>query len=444
MTGDHLSPKQRSKDVKLILNSFLDSEEWDEARYDEVNFGDIPEELWKIFPSNERYIVEIMKFAGIVNREAILRLKSEKAVEEMFNYVVVREKLVEDKKAMFGIFAKDLSLLSIKPGLKPTFKRFITKVENLIPNRSKEAKRRAPDTPDKSVLPKAKVARQSMSTPSDEVKHTTADDLRTRQLKWLAKAVEKHGKEVSGEDQRESFLITSSVSDSFNFKCLQVNCFETFAIKYSSKSKSYNMYNIHRHITQSCWLSSSSKRKAKFSSSKPSKPTNYFGTSERKNAQGPSTAASAKKTIDLRLSTDRIFIPSDELDTDFDKIEEVKDHVTHKEVVSVAEDFEREAAPSTPSSPSQTPTLKTPATPEIPCAPPTPSLSQTPGLETRPTPATPSAPSTTSSLSQTPALETPSMPATPSAPSTLSSDSDLQEETSLNENTEENTSSKNL
>ena len=56
----------------------LDVEEWDEAKYAEVNFGDIPEALWKIFPSKKSYIVTMMKFAGFVNREAILRLKCER------------------------------------------------------------------------------------------------------------------------------------------------------------------------------------------------------------------------------------------------------------------------------------------------------------------------------------------------------------------------------
>ena len=34
---------------------------------------------------------------------------------------------------MFRIFSEDLSLLTILPGFKPTFKRFLMKVENLVP-----------------------------------------------------------------------------------------------------------------------------------------------------------------------------------------------------------------------------------------------------------------------------------------------------------------------
>ena len=132
-----------------IFFFLVDVEEWDEDKYDEVNLRDIPEDLWKLIPLYGKYIENIRKFAGYVNRESILRLKCDKEVSLMFKYVADRSKLVKDKEAMFGIFELDPSLLAISPGLKPTFKRFISKVENLVPNRSKERPAKRPASCDR-------------------------------------------------------------------------------------------------------------------------------------------------------------------------------------------------------------------------------------------------------------------------------------------------------
>ena len=54
----------------------------------------------------------------------------------MFKFVIDRQELVDDKKSMFGIFTKNSSLLTILvPGLKPVLKRFIAKVEDIIPKK---------------------------------------------------------------------------------------------------------------------------------------------------------------------------------------------------------------------------------------------------------------------------------------------------------------------
>ena len=170
----------------------VDVEEWDEDRYDEVNLCDIPEDLWKLIPSYGKYIENIMKFAGYVNRESILRLKCDKEVSLMFKYVADRSK---DKEAMFGIFELDPSLLAISPGLKPTFKRFISKVENLVPNRSKERPTKWPASCDRR--PSLEAKRKSMGASkllSDDDKVMTVADLEKRFLKWLSHEVEKKGK----------------------------------------------------------------------------------------------------------------------------------------------------------------------------------------------------------------------------------------------------------
>ena len=77
-----------------------------------------------MFPSYGKYIENIMKFSGYVNRASILRLKCENEVALMFKFAADRQELVEDKKSMFGIYALNLKLLAISPGLKVTFKHF--------------------------------------------------------------------------------------------------------------------------------------------------------------------------------------------------------------------------------------------------------------------------------------------------------------------------------
>ena len=109
--------------------SLIDDGDWDEDRYDEINYGEIPNALWALIPSSQKYVENIMRFNGYVNREPILRLKCDKEVKVMFKYVTDRIKLVKDKAAMFGIFEPDPKLLdSMPPGFKSTFKRFLAEV----------------------------------------------------------------------------------------------------------------------------------------------------------------------------------------------------------------------------------------------------------------------------------------------------------------------------
>ena len=173
----------------------------------------------------------------------------------MFKFVSDSQELVEDKKSMFGIYAPNVKLLAISPGLKTTFKHFITKVEELIPNLSKRAKRTALRDPESSSKSKAKTIRStSGESLSKEVKLTTVKDLEQRLLTWISKEVVKRNKDVSEEEHRKSFELKATGSNSFLFTCLQSNCREPCVLRYADKSSSVNMYNAHRHITQSCWL----------------------------------------------------------------------------------------------------------------------------------------------------------------------------------------------
>ena len=97
----------------------------------------------------------------------------------MFEYVADRSKLVQDKTTMFGVFELGPSLLAIHPGLKPTFKRFIAKVENLVPKRKAAAS---------SQEPPAKCTRKTLnSTPKssqNDSKPSTVEYLSNLFLKW--------------------------------------------------------------------------------------------------------------------------------------------------------------------------------------------------------------------------------------------------------------------
>lgn len=250
----------------------------DENQYDELNYGDIPEELWKIFPSNSKYIMNIMKFCGYDNRESILRLKCEKEVSKMFKFVVDREKLVTNKEEMFGIFAADVTLLTILPGFKPTFKRFLTKVENLVPNRTTKSKRNGQSPSEIPIKKKSRTSVLALErlTPNDKI--IKVEELIERFKKWLSKEVQKKCKRVSIDDQEKSFSLKSTDSNSFSWMCLQNGCFETVTLTYSSRTKSVSMYSAQRHVRDSCWLSGN--KKPQFSTKKK---TNFFGTPKQTN-----------------------------------------------------------------------------------------------------------------------------------------------------------------
>ena len=222
-----------------------------------------------------------MKFASYTNRDAILRLKCEKELSSMFKYVADRSNLIKDKEAMFGVFELDPSLLAIHPGLKPTFKRFIAKVENLVPKR----KTATPSCTQKPPLKKARNRNMSEDASSqndskDSKKVVTVEDLINRFLKWLSKEMEKSGNKVSKEDQKKSFQIKAANGNDFKFMCLQKNCFEEIVLKSCKSNNTINMSSAHRHVTNSCWLSGKGDKKPVF---RTSSSNNFFGGSTNNN-----------------------------------------------------------------------------------------------------------------------------------------------------------------
>ena len=108
----------------------------DEAeRYERLDFGDLPQHLWDEFPESGEYIMHIMKFCGYKSRDAILRLKDEQEVTNMFKTAIELQELIpeEDRKITFGIFEKNPTMLKVLPGVDPGFKRFLKMVEGLVP-----------------------------------------------------------------------------------------------------------------------------------------------------------------------------------------------------------------------------------------------------------------------------------------------------------------------
>ena len=78
----------------------------------------IPDEIWKIFPSQGTYVKKIMKFSGYETIDSVLKLKSKDEIEKMFSFVKTMADVVEEKDAMFGIFSKCPEKVMLLPGLE--------------------------------------------------------------------------------------------------------------------------------------------------------------------------------------------------------------------------------------------------------------------------------------------------------------------------------------
>lgn len=227
----------------------------------------------------------------------------------MFKFVIDRQELVDDKKSMFGIFTKNPSLLTILPGLEPVLKRFIGKVEDIIPKKSIGTR-----SSEKMSVRKREQPNSSSSSNTSNALNTeipTVEDLEERFMKWAKKQVQTKNKDIDDEELRKSFKIKATSNKSFEFTCLQVNCYLPFVLKYLDKSEDtnrtskINMGNIHRHITSTCWLSEK-KSTLKFKSSSSAKSTNFFKSK---------VSLTETKSNNEGL-TDRTFIPKHPSDTD--------------------------------------------------------------------------------------------------------------------------------
>ena len=68
-----------------------------------------------------------MTFSGYATIDAIIRLEKEDEQKQMFEFVVSMKDVIDDKKKMFGIFASKPENVTILPGLKTVFEKFIDK-----------------------------------------------------------------------------------------------------------------------------------------------------------------------------------------------------------------------------------------------------------------------------------------------------------------------------
>lgn len=270
----------------------------DDHGYEDPNFETIPDELWNIFPSHGKYIKEMMIFCGYQSRESILKLKDNEEVQKMLKFTIQNEAVLEgdERKKVFGMFYKQPNLLSIKPGLEPVFKRFISQVENLIKPVGRERNTVEPtcSTKTKNVIPKGP--------------KPTPDELMERVRKWLIKESSKPLNRSLTEDNVENFGSMTDSGHSFKFKCNKVGCKLTFPVPYCESRNEFKLSNIYRHI-KSCIFGTKRKESSSIQKSLcfTKSPSNFFESKKK---------MSSSNLIDL---TEKRFIPKTPYDTDFEK-----------------------------------------------------------------------------------------------------------------------------
>ena len=123
-----------------------------------------------MFPEQDTFIPNIMKFCGYLNGNSILKLKNESEVQKMFEYVVKMAELIHDKQAIFGIFAPKPTLLSemgMPPGTWSTFERFLDRVDKLLPKPVKLKSRKTTKSPSGSST----ATRTANQQPSAQTEH---------------------------------------------------------------------------------------------------------------------------------------------------------------------------------------------------------------------------------------------------------------------------------
>ena len=233
----------------MIFFFLLGTGETEEEKENRLNYGTLPEHLWKIIPSHGAYMENLLKFAGYNSRASIVKLKDKEEMKKVVAFAAEHAYLIEkdDLKKTFGIFAKNPEAVKVLPGLEPDIKRFIDAVENLIPKKPK------PATPPQA----SKRTAESTSSVSDIVgkksKAThTVESIQTRFKSWLVK--ELVGKDITVDEGMKLLAVKESDNaESFIATCKQKGCRKTWVL--TPVNEHCNMGNIHRHIRDSCWLS---------------------------------------------------------------------------------------------------------------------------------------------------------------------------------------------
>ena len=209
-----------------------------------------------MFPERDSFIPNIMKFCGYLNRYTIVKLKNSAEIQKMFDYVVSKAELVEDKKAMFGIFARNPSLLSIPPGTQAILERYLDKIDRLLPKRSRS----------KSKLQKAARSKDAPNTTQKEnVKPTTTvDTLKERLEKWFADELPMLPSiNMTIEQAMGTFTLAENPNGGFTWRCQDKSHLPQILQK-SKETGKVTISNATRHLMKSCWMSTKPA---------PSKPT---------------------------------------------------------------------------------------------------------------------------------------------------------------------------
>jgi hypothetical protein len=141
-----------------------------------------------MFPEQDTFLPNIMKFCGYLNRNSILKLKSAPELQRMLDYVVKMAELVPDKQAMFGIFAPKPALLAefrMPPGTHSTFDRFIDRVDKLTAKPVKLKPQRRAKTSNTN-LTAADASSTQLAGDTESSAAATMDAMKERFRKWFS------------------------------------------------------------------------------------------------------------------------------------------------------------------------------------------------------------------------------------------------------------------
>ena len=217
----------------------------------------IPDDLWKIFSLKGEYIKNILLYSGYETIDSIMNLKNDCELTEAISFVKDMSELMDEneKKANFGIFSKQPEKLKVIPGLKPVVLRFIESVEKITKAES-TVKFHQNATSKKKSTKRKKESENLPSSPSSEIIDKQLQKICnwikshknfTKNFKILKGAPNNHHLSVNG-----TFTLVPIISpEGMRFTC-QV-C-KTEVVLQMTPHGSIVLSNVHRHISQRCWL----------------------------------------------------------------------------------------------------------------------------------------------------------------------------------------------
>ena len=137
----------------------------------------------------------------------------------------------------------------------------------------------------------------------------TVEDLTERTRKWIVRESAKaENRDISAEDISNSFNIVAS-GHSFSFKCHRLGCKEKCVVPYSALTNDASLSNAYRHLKLCLFgIKRNGKGKALVKSRHFTKSASNFFTTRKTNKKEETSS------IDL---TERVFVPRDPEDTDF-------------------------------------------------------------------------------------------------------------------------------